>query len=103
MLRRSAIGRPRLLLGLDLEALRERGSPVDLVADVEGVVLAVRAHAPGAEEPAPEAEAALLAQLAVEHEPPVDELVVDAFLLMHAVDVDVERRTHARRQGNDRS
>ena len=62
---------------------------VGFVANVDGVVLAVGADAPGAEEPPP-ARDAVLAQRAVEDElVPVD-VVVDVGLLEYAVEIDLE-------------
>ena len=88
---------------LDLEPLGDhRAGRRALVAHVDRVVLAVGADAPGAEEPAPAADL-VLAQLAVEDERVALDAVVDARLLGHAVDEDVERRLDLRREPDERA
>ncbi len=85
--------------GLDREALGHVGAAAALVADVDGVVLAVGADAPGAEEPAPAADL-VLAQLRLEDERPAVHDVVGPLDLRHAVAVDGERRLDVGREGH---
>jgi hypothetical protein len=69
---------------------------VTIPGDVDLVVASVGPNTPSAQEPAPEAEPALLGQLAREDEVPVGDPVVAPELLPDAVDVDGERLAHGR-------
>ena len=71
---------------LDVQRVSDARPPVDLPRDVDRVVLAVGADAPRAEEPAPEAELALLGQRLVELEDAAVHFIVRALLLAHPVD-----------------
>src|SRR5205807_1759196 len=97
-----AVGEGRLP-DLDLERLGHARSAVGgLVANVHGVVLAVGAYAPGAEQPAPAADA-VLAQVALEHERAFGDAVVDAQLLAHAVEIHLVGLAHVAWQPHPRS
>ena len=91
---------PGLAVALDVERVRHARLAVDLPGDVDLVVLAVRADAPGAPEPAPEAEPALLREVGVEDQHAVLDAVVLARLLADAVDEDGVGRADAARQGD---
>src|SRR6185312_2270631 len=81
----AAVG-ARDLPGLDLEPLGYARRAVGrLVAHVDRVVLAVRADAPRAEQPAPAADL-VLAQLLLEHERAFADREIAAQLLGHAVE-----------------
>ena len=88
---------------LGAQALGDHRAPVELVLDVDGVVLAVRPDAPGAEEPAPEAQLALLLELAREAQLAADDGVVLALVLRDAVDEDRVVAPHLARQLDDRA
>ena len=81
---------------LERQRMRDLGSSLDLVADVDLVVPLVRPDPPEAQEPGPETELARLFEVVREPQRAVAHLVVRAFPLGHAVDVDVERRAHLR-------
>ena len=88
---------------LDLQPLRHARRAVGgLVAHVHGVVLAVGAHAPGAQQPAPAADV-VLAQLALEHQRAFAHDVVRAQLLAHAVEVHLVWRAHLAGELHDRA
>src|SRR3954468_13450290 len=70
----------------DVEGMRELGPPVNLPSHVDLVVATVGADPPRPEEPAPEAEPALLGELLVEHERPALHAEVAPQLLPDAVD-----------------
>src|ERR687883_480421 len=88
--------------GLDVEPLGDHRPAAERVAHVDRVVLAVGADAPRAEEPAPAADL-VLAQLAVEDQPPPLDAVVDARLLRHPRHEDLEWGLDLRRQLDDRA
>ena len=71
-----------------------------LVADVDRVVLAVGADAPGADEPPPLRDAVLL-ERALEDERPVLDRVVVAEALRDAVEVHLEGRAHLAGKSDD--
>ena len=84
--------------GLDLEPLgHPRRAVGRLVAHVDRVVLAVGAHAPGAQQPSPAADL-VLAQVPLEHERAFADREVDAEPLGHAVQVDLVGLAHIARQ-----
>src|SRR5215213_750707 len=87
-------GIPARLTGLrplHVELVRDPRAAVGLPGDVDLVVAPVSADSERAPEPAPEAELALLHQLALEHERPPLDAVVAPLLLAHAVDEHRER------------
>lgn len=63
--------------------------PVDEVADVDRIVLSIGPDPPGAEEPPPSGDA-VSAQGAIEDQRSAVDAAVDAGLLEHTVDVDLE-------------
>src|SRR4051794_3572600 len=88
--------------GLDVEGMRDARLPVHVPGDVDLIVAPVGPNTPSAQEPPPEAQAALLDELAVEDQPPGGDAVVVAELLAHAVHVDRERLPHAWGEGHPR-
>ena len=71
---------------LDVQRVSDARLPVDLPRDIDRIVLAVRADAPGAEEPAPRAELALLGERLGELEDAAAHFIVPALLLADPVE-----------------
>src|SRR5829696_6819361 len=98
----ASISRSRLhrVLGAPdhVELVRDLRPALDVPGHVDLVVAAVGADPEGAPEPAPEAELALLHQLALEVQLVPADGVVLALPDAHAVDEDAERRAHAARK-----
>jgi len=91
----------RARLGLDRQLLGDgRGAVGAVVAHVDAVVLAVGPHAERAQQPAPAADVVDL-QVAVEHQGSGFHAIVAAQVLVHAVEVDLERRAHVGGQAHD--
>src|SRR5215210_1609830 len=82
-------------VALDLERVGDAGAAVDLPGDVDLIVLGVEADPPGAPEPLPEPELALLLEARGEDQRSAAYLVVAPRLLTDAVEVDGVRLPHA--------
>src|SRR4051794_41955120 len=76
------------------------GTTVELPGDVDLVVAPVGPDAPGAQEPPPETEPALLDELPAEHQPAALDAIVAPQLLAHAVDEDRVRLPHTGGEGH---
>src|SRR5262249_11432114 len=80
---------------LDVQRVSHPRAPVDLPGDVDLVVLAVGPDAPGAEEPAPEAELALLFERALEDQDAAPDFIVLPLVLPDPVDEHLVRLADA--------